>query len=160
MRPTAFSPPRSPSSTKWPISARRGRQCARCRARWTARCAGRCIGLLGLSFKPETDDIRDAPAIGIARALLEEGATLRAFDPVAMPRAEALLPDLTCCRNAYHACEDADAVIIATEWNQFRILDLARLREIMRRPLMIDLRNVYAPEPLAAAGFTYVGVGQ
>ena len=121
---------------------------------------GRCIGLLGLSFKPETDDIRDAPAIGMARELLAEGATLRAFDPVAMPRAAALLPEITCCRDAYHACEGTDAVIIATEWNQFRMLDLARLRKCMRRPLMIDLRNVYAPEPLAAAGFAYVGVGQ
>ncbi len=120
----------------------------------------RTIAVLGLSFKPETDDIRDAPAIDIVRALLSDGAEVRAFDPVAMPNTEPVLPEVTYCKNAYEACEGADALVIITEWNQFRMLDLERIRATLREPLVIDLRNVYEPESMHAAGFRYVSVGR
>jgi UDPglucose 6-dehydrogenase len=122
--------------------------------------AGRTVALLGLSFKPETDDIRDAPGIFIARQLQEGGATVRAFDPVAMPNAARVLGDATLCKNAYEACEGADAMVIITEWNQFRMLDLDRVRSLLRRPLIVDVRNVYEPDAMQEAGFEYVCVGR
>jgi UDPglucose 6-dehydrogenase len=122
--------------------------------------AGKTICLLGLSFKPETDDMRDAPSIDIAKGLAARGAALRAFDPVAMSAAEPLLPGVTLCKDAYQACEGADAAVIVTEWNQFRMLDLERVRLALRRPAMIDLRNVYDPVTLRAAGFEYSSVGR
>jgi UDPglucose 6-dehydrogenase len=122
--------------------------------------AGKTICLLGLSFKPETDDMRDAPSIDIARGLATRGAAIRAFDPVAMRAAEPHLPGVTLCKDAYQACEGADAAVIVTEWNQFRLLDLERARLSLRRPLMIDLRNVYEPETLRQAGFEYSSVGR
>jgi UDPglucose 6-dehydrogenase len=122
--------------------------------------AGRTICLLGLSFKPETDDMRDAPSIDIARELAARGAAIRAFDPVAMRAAEPHLPGVTLCKDAYQACEGADAAVLVTEWNQFRMLDLERARLALRRPLMIDLRNVYEPETLRKAGFEYSSVGR
>jgi UDPglucose 6-dehydrogenase len=122
--------------------------------------AGKTITLLGLSFKPETDDMRDAPSIDIAKGLAARGASLRAFDPVAMRAAEPLLPGVLLCKDAYQACEGADAAVIITEWNQFRLLDLARVKAALRRPLIIDLRNVYEPDPLRKAGFEYTSVGR
>jgi UDPglucose 6-dehydrogenase len=122
--------------------------------------AGRTLCLLGLSFKPETDDMRDAPAIEIARGLLGRGAHLRAYDPVAMPNAARVLPTLTLCKDAYEACENADAMVLVTEWNQFRMLDLERVRGLLRQPVVVDLRNVYKPEPMRRAGFRYVSVGR
>jgi len=122
--------------------------------------AGKEIGILGLSFKPETDDMRDAPAVDIVRGLLARGARVKAYDPVAMPNAAKLLPEVTMCQNEYEACEGADAVVLVTEWNQFRMLDLDRMRNAMRRPVLVDLRNVYEPEPLRAAGFSYTCVGR
>ena len=122
--------------------------------------AGKTICLLGLSFKPETDDMRDAPSIDIARGLAARGAVLRAFDPVAMRAAEPHLPGVTLCKDAYQACEGADAAVIVTEWNQFRMLDLERVRVALRRPVMIDLRNVYEPDTLRKAGFEYSSVGR
>jgi UDPglucose 6-dehydrogenase len=122
--------------------------------------AGKTICLLGLSFKPETDDMRDAPSIDIAKGLAARGAALRAFDPVAMRAAEPLLPGVTLCKDAYQACEGADAAVVVTEWNQFRLLDLERVRLALRRPLMIDLRNVYEPAALREAGFEYSSVGR
>jgi UDPglucose 6-dehydrogenase len=122
--------------------------------------AGKTICLLGLSFKPETDDMRDAPSIDIARGLAARGAAIRAFDPVAMRAAEPLLPGVTLCKDAYQACEGADAAVIVTEWNQFRMLDLERARLALRRPVMIDLRNVYEPQTLRKAGFEYSSVGR
>jgi UDPglucose 6-dehydrogenase len=121
---------------------------------------GKTVCLLGLSFKPETDDMRDAPSIDIAQGLAARGAALRAFDPVAMHAAEPLLPGVTLCKDAYQACEGADAAVIVTEWNQFRLLDLERTRLALRRPVMIDLRNVYEPETLRNAGFEYCSVGR
>jgi UDPglucose 6-dehydrogenase len=121
---------------------------------------GKTVGVLGLSFKPETDDMRDAPSIDIIQGLLERGAAVRAFDPQAMAVARALLPAVTLCEDAYDVCNDADALVIVTEWNQFRMLDLERVKGLLRKPAIVDLRNVYKPEPVRAAGFTYVGVGR
>jgi UDPglucose 6-dehydrogenase len=121
---------------------------------------GKTVGVLGLSFKPETDDMRDAPSIDIIQGLLERGAAVRAFDPEAMPVARTLLPDITLCEDAYDVCEGADALVIITEWNLFRMLDLERVKALLRSPSIVDLRNVYKPEPVRAAGFRYVGVGR
>jgi len=121
---------------------------------------GRTIALLGLSFKPETDDMRDAPSVDIARGLIERGAKVRAYDPQAMVHASKVLPEVELAKDAYAACEDADALVIVTEWNQFRMLDLARMREALREPVMVDLRNIYDPETLREAGFQYVSVGR
>jgi len=121
---------------------------------------GKTVGVLGLSFKPETDDMRDAPSIDIIQGLLERGAAVRAFDPQAMPAAKRLLPDLLLCEDAYDVCAGADALVIITEWNLFRMLDLARVKSLLRSPAIVDLRNVYKPEPVRAAGFTYTGVGR
>jgi UDPglucose 6-dehydrogenase len=121
---------------------------------------GKTVGVLGLSFKPETDDMRDAPSIDIIQGLLERGAAVRAFDPEAMPVARPLLPDITLCEDAYDVCEGADALVIITEWNLFRMLDLERVKALLRSPAIVDLRNVYKPEPVRAAGFRYVGVGR
>jgi UDPglucose 6-dehydrogenase len=122
--------------------------------------AGKTIGFLGLSFKPNTDDIRESPALPIVQALVDGGATVRAFDPEAMPACKPLFPTLVYTRDAYEAAEGADAVVIATEWNQFRKLDLDRLRNLVREPLVIDLRNLYEPETMAAEGFRYVSIGR
>jgi len=122
--------------------------------------AGTTLAILGLSFKPETDDVRDAPALDIIRGLLAGGASVRAFDPVAMRAAAALLPGVSYCKDAYEACENADAAVIVTEWNPFRMLDLARLRAKLKRPVLVDLRNVYEPESLHRAGFEYHSVGR
>lgn len=121
---------------------------------------GKTVGILGLSFKPETDDMRDAPSIDIIQGLLAAGAAVRAYDPAAMPNAAQCLPDITLCKSAYDTCEGADALVIVTEWNQFRMLDLERIRKRLRQPLVVDLRNVYEPEPMRAAGFRYVCVGR
>jgi len=122
--------------------------------------AGKSIALLGLSFKPETDDVRESPAMDIAAALLEKGARVRAFDPQAMHEAEKELPELTLTKDSYEACEGADALVIATEWNQFRMLDLERMKRLLSTPLMIDLRNIYRPDSVQDAGFKYVSVGR
>lgn len=121
---------------------------------------GKTLGVLGLSFKPNTNDLREAPALAIGQELLAEGAVLRAYDPEALEEACRILPSLQPCRDAYHAAEGADALIIMTEWNQFRSLDFEQLKGVMRRPLLIDLRNVYDSARVAAAGFTHVSVGR
>ena len=123
--------------------------------------AGLTLGVLGLSFKPETDDMRDAAAIPILHGLAAEGAVIRAFDPAAADNARELLPaSVDYCNDAYDAASGADCLIILTEWNQFRSLDLERLRSAMRRPLVVDLRNVYEPEKVRAVGFEYESVGR
>jgi UDPglucose 6-dehydrogenase len=121
---------------------------------------GKTLGLLGLSFKPNTNDLREAPALAIGKELLAEGASVRAYDPEALEEACRILPQLQPCRDAYHAAEGADALIIMTEWNLFRSLDFDRLKTVMRRSLLLDLRNVYDPEKVTAAGFTHVSVGR
>lgn len=121
---------------------------------------GKTFGMLGLSFKPNTNDLREAPALAISRELMAEGATIRAYDPEAMEEARRLLPELQPCRDAYHAAEGADALVIMTEWNLFRNLDFEKLKAVMRSPLLLDLRNVYDPARVTAAGFTHVSVGR
>jgi len=122
--------------------------------------AGKTIAVLGLSFKPNTDDMRESPALPIVQGLLDRGATVRAFDPEAMEGCKPLFPTVTYCENAYETAEGADALVIVTEWNQFRKLELDRLLELLREPLVIDLRNLYDPEKMAAAGFHYVSIGR
>ncbi len=121
---------------------------------------GRTIGILGLTFKPETDDMRDAPALTILPALAEKGARLKVHDPQGMTEAKKMLPDYEYGESPYDVCEDADAVVLMTEWNQYRALDLERIRSTMKTPLFIDLRNVYTPDKMKKAGFTYIGVGR
>jgi UDPglucose 6-dehydrogenase len=121
---------------------------------------GRTAAVLGLSFKPDTDDIRESPALPIVEGLLAGGARVRAFDPVAMPDFRQLHPAVTYCDGPYEAAAGADGVIIVTEWNQFRKLELDRLRDCLRRPLVVDLRNIYQPEKMSEAGFHYVSVGR
>ena len=121
--------------------------------------SGGTVALLGLSFKPETDDIREAPALDIARGLIERGATVRAYDPAAMGPAERELPGLVCCKDAYEALAGADVFAIVTEWNEFRALDLDRVRQVMNAPRMVDMRNIYDGAIVRAQGFEYTGVG-
>ena len=122
--------------------------------------AGKTIGVLGLTFKPNTDDMRESPSLTIVPALQAAGATIRAFDPAGMAEAKRLLDDVVWCEDAYDAAMGADALVIITEWNAFRALDLARVKSIMSAPLLIDLRNVYEPDDVARAGFAYVCVGR
>ena len=121
---------------------------------------GKHIAVLGLAFKPETDDMREAPAIGIIRHLTESGATVRAYDPVAKEEAEKLLPEISYADDEYDAVEGADALVFVTEWNQFRALDMTRVRDLMKSPKVADLRNIYDPEDMREMGFEYVGVGR
>jgi len=123
--------------------------------------AGKTIAVLGLTFKPETDDMRDSPAITIIPALMEKGAKIKAHDPQGSEEAKKVLPaGIEYTENAYDAISDSDAVILMTEWNQYRALDFDRLKEIMKEPVFIDLRNVYDPASLKENGFTYIGVGR
>ena len=121
---------------------------------------GKTIAVLGLSFKPETDDIREAPSVDIVRYLLESGANVRAYDPVAMPAATKVLPQVSYVEDEYAAVTDADALVFMTEWNQFRALNMERVRKLMRSPKIADLRNIYEPETMRELGFDYVGVGR
>ena len=122
--------------------------------------AGKTIGVLGLAFKPETDDLREAPSLDIVRELLGRGAKVRAYDPTSMAQASRLVPEIVLCKDAYEAVEGADAMVIVTEWNEFRMLDLPRARDLMAEPRMLDLRNIYKRDQVVAAGFQYWGVGR
>jgi UDPglucose 6-dehydrogenase len=122
--------------------------------------AERTVGLLGLAFKPNTDDIREAPSIEIARMLLDRGARVRACDPAAVERARGILPQIKYLRDAYEVADGADALIVVTEWNEFRHLDLARIKRSMRGPVLIDGRNIYDPTEMRGLGFVYRGVGR
>jgi UDPglucose 6-dehydrogenase len=121
---------------------------------------GRTIGVLGLTFKADTDDMRESPAIPIITALQDAGARVRAYDPEGMEHAKAMLKDVDFASDAYGCAEGASALVILTEWNQFRTLDLARLRKLLARPLLVDLRNIYKPSDMAEHGFTYVSIGR
>jgi len=121
---------------------------------------GKTVAILGLAFKPETDDMREAPALDIISALVERGATIRAYDPVAMSEAAKVLPKVSFAADEYEAVTDADALVFMTEWNQFRALDMGRVRDLMKSPRIADLRNIYDPEDMRALGFEYVGVGR
>ena len=121
---------------------------------------GTRLAVLGLTFKPNTNDLRDAPALDIILKLQQEGADVRAYDPAGMEEAHKLLPAVTLCANAYEAVDSADALILMTEWNQFRNLDLERIKKGLKRPVFVDLRNVYEPARMAALGFRYSSVGR
>lgn len=121
---------------------------------------GKTIGLLGLTFKPNTDDMRDAPSLDLAPALIEMGATVQAFDPEGMNEARKLLPQVAFKSGPYEAVQGADAVVIVTEWDQFRALDLERVKALVRQPVVVDLRNVYRPDDMRARGFTYSSIGR
>jgi UDPglucose 6-dehydrogenase len=121
---------------------------------------GRTIAVLGLSFKPNTDDIRESKAMELVRALVAEGVQVRAYDPAAMPNASQVLAGITYCQNAYEAAQGADALVVATEWNEFRMLDLGRVRGLLRQPVVFDGRNIHVPDHMARLGFRYVSVGR
>ncbi len=121
---------------------------------------GKTIGLLGLSFKPNTDDLRDSPALMIAEHLMKEGGSVRAYDPEGLKESMAALPEMIGCQDAYDVAKGADALVLVTEWNQFRNLDFEQLKTLLRSPILIDLRNVYDPERVASYGFYYVSVGR
>jgi UDPglucose 6-dehydrogenase len=121
---------------------------------------GKKVAVLGLAFKPETDDMREAPAVGIIRSLIDDGASVRAYDPVAMAEAKKLLSNIEYADDEYAAVTGADALVFVTEWNQFRALDLARIRDLMATPKVADLRNIYDPEDMKELGFQYIGVGR
>lgn len=122
--------------------------------------SGKTIAVLGLAFKPETNDIREAPAQEIIRGLLERGAKVRAYDPVAMDETAKLISEIEYAEDEYEAVKDADALVIVTEWNQFRALDMRRIRDLMKSAKIADLRNIYEPDDLRELGFDYVGVGR
>jgi UDPglucose 6-dehydrogenase len=121
---------------------------------------GKTVAVLGLTFKPDTDDMREAPSIPLVTGLLDMGAKVRAHDPVGMEPARRELPDIEYCDDPYLCARGADALVIVTEWVQFRALDLERLKQEMAHPVVVDLRNIYRPEDMAALGFTYESVGR
>ncbi|MBA7641214.1 UDP-glucose 6-dehydrogenase TuaD [subsurface metagenome] len=120
----------------------------------------RTIGVLGLAFKPNTDDLREAPAIDIINKLKKEGAEIKTYDPVAMEKAKAVLSDIKFCKNAYEVAEGSDALIIITEWDEFKTLDLIRIKDLLNHPNIIDGRNIYEPLEMKKLGFNYKGVGR
>jgi len=122
--------------------------------------SGKQIGVLGLSFKPETDDMRESPAIDIIKEMLRRGAKVKAFDPVAMEEAKHSLPDIEYAEDEYDAIEGADVLVFLTEWNQFRALDMERVKKLLKTPKIADLRNIYEPLDMREMGFEYVGVGR
>ncbi|MFO0775443.1 MAG: UDP-glucose/GDP-mannose dehydrogenase family protein [Nitrospiraceae bacterium] len=126
----------------------------------TGGLEGKVFGVLGLSFKPNTNDLREAPALTILGEMMKEGAKVQAFDPVSMEEASKLLPGIRACKDTYDVAQGADALIIMTEWNQFRTLDFERLKKMMRQSLLIDLRNVYDSERVTSFGFRHVSVGR
>lgn len=121
---------------------------------------GKTIGILGLTFKPNTDDMREAPSLSIIQALKDRGAIIRAHDPVGTDNARSMIDGITFCDSPMAVAKGADALVIVTEWNAFRSMDLAQLKAVMAAPVLVDLRNVYRPEDVRAAGFDYVGIGR
>jgi UDPglucose 6-dehydrogenase len=121
---------------------------------------GRTVAVLGLTFKPNTDDLRESPALRIIERMKKRGATVRAYDPVGLELAAQEDPDLIPCADEYDAAQGADLLILATEWNQFRNMDLGRLKEVMNAPNVADLRNIYQPAEMRELGFEYMGVGR
>jgi UDPglucose 6-dehydrogenase len=139
---------------------RKGQMAERVVAALGGSVRGKVVACLGLTFKPNTDDMRDSPSLAIVPALVAAGACVRAYDPEGMAEAKKLLPGATFCAGAWEAMEGAHAVVIVTEWNEFRALDLARLKATLRTPTVIDLRNIYKPEEMAAAGLHYHSIGR
>ncbi len=121
---------------------------------------GKTIAFLGLSFKPNTDDMRDAPSIDIIQNLIKEGAKIRAFDPVAIENAKKIMPDVKYCKETYETIKDCDALVFMTEWNQFRSLNMEKIKSLMKQPIIFDLRNIYNPSKMKQYGFVYSSVGR
>jgi UDPglucose 6-dehydrogenase len=121
---------------------------------------GKRVGILGLTFKPNTDDMRDAPSLDVVPALQEMGATVQAFDPEGMHEAAKLLPGIAFKEGPYEVAEAADVLVILTEWDQFRALDLERIGKLMKAPVLVDLRNIYRPDEVRSRGFAYTSVGR
>jgi UDPglucose 6-dehydrogenase len=121
---------------------------------------GKTIGILGLAFKPNTDDMREAKSIEIIRKLLKAGAHLKAYDPAAMENAKRMFPDITYCQSAYQTAEESDALVIVTEWREFKLLDMEKLRKLMKRPLIFDGRNIYNIDRMVTVGFDYFSIGR
>jgi UDPglucose 6-dehydrogenase len=121
---------------------------------------GKKVALLGLTFKPNTDDMRDSPAIAVAQALTDAGVKVAAYDPEGMELARPLMPQVEMCDSPYDAIRDADAVTIVTEWDAFRALDFGRIKDLAKAPVLVDLRNIYRPEDVRAAGFAYTSIGR
>ena len=121
---------------------------------------GKTIALLGLAFKPNTDDMREAPSLDIVKKLQSAGAKIRAYDPASMEEASHLMSDVMFCDGPYHALENADVVVIVTEWDQFRALDLDRVKTLVKTPKVVDLRNIYTPDYMLTRGFEYTSVGR
>ncbi|HAE47722.1 MAG: UDP-glucose 6-dehydrogenase [Tistrella sp.] len=140
--------------------ARKRRMADRVIAAAGGSLAGKTVGVLGLTFKPNTDDMREAPSLDIVPALIRAGATVRAYDPEGMAEARRLLDRVVWAEDAYDAVTGADVAVLVTEWNQFRALDLDRVKAAMKTPVMVDLRNVYKPEEMAARGFAYSSIGR
>jgi UDPglucose 6-dehydrogenase len=141
-------------------SAQKARMVQKIREALGGNEAGKTVAVLGLAFKPETDDMRDAPSITILPALTEKGAKVQAHDPHAMEAAKVLMPELNYFDDPYKACVGADCLVLMTEWNEYRALDFGRLKKIMKNNVFIDLRNVYEPEDIRKKGFSYFGVGR
>ena len=118
------------------------------------------VGILGLAFKPNTDDIREAKALEIIKLLLDEKVNIRAYDPIAMENTKKEFPRITYCESSYEAAKGCDALVIITEWNEFKLLNLRKIHEIMKRPLIFDGRNIYDPERMEAVGFEYYSIGR
>src|SRR5271154_717276 len=140
--------------------ARKARMAEKIIAACGGTVAGKTLAVLGLTFKPNTDDMRDSPSLAILPRLAAAGAAIRAFDPAGIDEARNLMPDLVYCEDAYEAAEGADALVLLTEWNEFRALDLARVGRLLAEPLVIDLRNIYQPAERAAAGLGYVSIAR
>ncbi|MBI2261884.1 MAG: UDP-glucose/GDP-mannose dehydrogenase family protein [Caulobacterales bacterium] len=156
----AGSPVRLIETTVDVNDARKKAMAGKVAAALDGELAGKTVALLGLTFKPNTDDMRDAPSLDVAPALIAMGATVQAFDPEGMAEAAHLLPDVVFKDGPYEAVEGADVVVILTEWDQFRALDLNRVKRLLRQPVMVDLRNVYRPEDMRARGFRYASIGR
>lgn len=156
----AGSPVRLIETTVAVNDARKKAMAERVREAVGGDLSGKTVAVLGLTFKPNTDDMRDAPSLDVVPALLAGGATVKAFDPEGMHEAKKLLPDITYCDGPYQTVDGADVVVILTEWDQFRALDLGRIKGLLREPVMVDLRNIYRAVTLEALGFRYLSIGR
>jgi len=121
---------------------------------------GKTVGILGLAFKPNTDDMRFAPSVDVIQYLQKEGAKIKAYDPEAMEKAKTIIKDIEFCKDPYEVSKDSDALLILTEWNEFKELDLKKIKSLLKNPLIIDGRNIYNPEELKKEGFTYISIGR
>ena len=121
---------------------------------------GKTIAVLGLTFKPNTDDMRDSPAIAVIQTLQDAGANIRAYDPEGMEQAKKVLENVTYCTSSYETMEGSDALVIVTEWDAFRALDLDRVKALLSQPVFVDLRNIYPREMMEKAGFSYTAIGR